>query len=48
MTVNVNGDDNNFLPKITTSQIEEQPVKDDITNELYVPLSSTIVIKRKT
>ena len=47
MTVNVNGDDNNFLPKITNSQIEEQPVRDVITNELYVPLSSTIVLKRK-
>ena len=34
------------LPK-KTSQIEEQLVRDDITNELYMPLSSTIVLKRK-
>ena len=35
------------LPKKTTSQIEEQHVMDYITNELYTPLSSTIVLKRK-
>ena len=44
---NDNGDDNISPPKITTSQIEEQLVSDDITNELYIPLSSTIVLKRK-
>ena len=44
---NDNGDDNISPPKITTSQIEEQLVRDDITNELYIPLSSTIVLKRK-
>ena len=33
-------------PEITTSQIQEQLVRDDITNELYMPLSSTIVLKR--
>ena len=44
---NDNGDDNTFPPKITTSQIEEQLVMDDITNELYIPLSSTVVSKRK-
>ena len=43
---NDNGDDNISPPKITTSQIEEQLVRDDITNELYMPLSSTIVLKR--
>ena len=42
-----NGDDNISLPEITTSQIEERLVKDDITNELYMPLSSTIVPKTK-
>ena len=42
-----NGDDNISPLKITTSQIEEQLVRDDITNELYIPLSSTIVLKRK-
>ena len=41
------GDDNNSPPKITTSQLQEQLVGDDITNELYMPLSSTIVLKRK-
>ena len=34
-------------PQITTSQIEEQLVRDDITNEIYMPLSSTTVLKRK-
>ena len=42
-----NGDDNIFLPEIITSQIEERLVRDDITNELYMPLSSKIVLKRK-
>ena len=42
-----NGDDNTFPPKITASQIQEQLVRDDITNELYMPLSSTIILKRK-
>ena len=42
-----NGDDNISPPEITTSQIEEQLVRDNITNELYMPLSSTIVLKRK-
>ena len=41
------GDDNLSPPKITTSQIEEQLVRDDFTNELYMPLSSTIIFKRK-
>ena len=44
-----NGDDNISPQKITTSQIEKQLVRVDITNELYIPLSSTstIVLKRK-
>ena len=42
-----NGDDNISPPKITTSPIEERLVRDDITNELYMPLSSTIALKRK-
>ena len=41
------GKDNISPPKITTSQIEERLVRDYITNELYMPLSSTIVLKRK-
>ena len=40
-------DDTISPPEITTSQIQEQLVRDDITNELYMPLSSTIVLKRK-
>ena len=47
MTTYDNGDDNISLPEITTSQIEEQLVRDDITNELYMSLPSTIVLKRK-
>ena len=42
-----NGDDNISPPAITFSQIAEQLPRDDITNELYMPLSSTIVLKRK-
>ena len=47
MTTYDNGDDNICPPEITTSQIEQRLVSDDITNELYMPLSSTIVLKRK-
>ena len=47
MTTYATGDDNISPPEITTSQIREQLVRDDITNELYMPLSSTIVLKRK-
>ena len=42
-----NGDDNISPPETTTSQTEERLVRDDITNELYMPLSSTVVLKRK-
>ena len=34
-------------PVITISQIEERLVRDETTNEPYMPLSSTIVLKRK-
>ena len=47
MTANDNGVDNISSPKITNSQTEEQIVRDDFTKELYLPLSSTIVLKRK-
>ena len=47
LTTYGNGDDNISPPKITTSQIEEQLVRDDFTTELYMPLSSTIILKRK-
>ena len=47
MTKYDNGDENISPPEITTSQIKERLVRDDITNELYMPLSSTIVLKRK-
>ena len=40
--------DNNISPHAKTIlQIEEQLLRDDMTNELYMPLSSTIVLKRK-
>ena len=39
------GDDNISPPKITTSQIDERLVRNDITIELYMPLSSKIVLK---
>ena len=42
-----NGDDDISPPAITISQIKERLVRDDNTNELYMPLSSTIVLKRK-
>ena len=42
-----NGDDNISPPVVTISQIEERLVRDETTNELYMPLSSTIVLKRK-
>ena len=47
LTTYGNGDDNISPPEITTSQIQKQLVKDENTNELYMPLSSTIVLKRK-
>ena len=42
-----NRDDNIPPPVITVSQIEERFVRDESTNELYMPLSPTIVPKRK-
>ena len=39
------GDDNISPPKITTSQTGKRLVRDDSTNELYMPSSSTIVLK---
>ena len=47
MTTYDNGDDKIYPPAMAKSQIEERLVRDDITNELYMPLSSTIVLKRK-
>ena len=47
MTANDNGDDHIFPPKTKNSLIEAQLVRDDIVNELYMPLSSTIFRKRK-
>ena len=46
MTTYDNEDENISPPEITTSQIKERFVRDDITNELYMPLFSTIVLKR--
>ena len=45
MTTYDNGDDNIPPPVITISQIEEQLVREETTNELYMPISSTIVLK---
>ena len=47
MTTYDTGDDNISPPRITTSQYEEGLLRDDITKELYMPLSSTIALKRK-
>ena len=47
LTTYGNGDDNISPPEITTSQIQEQLARDDITNEFYMQFSSTIVLKRK-
>ena len=47
MTTCDNGDDNISPPEITTSQMEERLVGDDITNGLYMPLSSTTVLTQK-
>ena len=47
MTTYDNGDDNISPPENTTLQIQEQLVRDDITTEIYMPLSSTIILKRK-
>ena len=47
MTTCDSGDDNISPPPITISQLEERLVRDDSTNELYMPLSSTNVLKRK-
>ena len=47
MTTCDSGDDNISQPAITISQIAEQLLRDDMTNEMYMPLSSTIVLKRK-
>ena len=47
ITANNSGDNNISTPKITNSQTEEQLVRDDMTYELYLPLSYTIVLKQK-
>ena len=47
LTTYDNGDDNISPREIATSQIKERLVRDDFTNELYMPLASTIVLKRK-
>ena len=43
MTTCDSGDDNISPPAKASLQIEEQLLRDDMTNELYMPLSSTIV-----
>ena len=47
MTTCDSTDNNISPPPITISQLEERLVRDDSTNELHMPLSSTIVLKRK-
>ena len=47
MTTYGNRDDNFFPSRNNNSQIEGRLVRDDVTNELYRPLSCTIVLKRK-
>ena len=47
ITANDIGDDDLTPPKTTASQIEEQLATDDVTNELYTPLPSTIILKLK-
>ena len=42
-----NGDDNISPPVKTNSQTEKQLLRDETTKELYMPLSSTINLKRK-
>ena len=44
---NDNRDEKIFPPKTTNSQVEEEHVRDDTTNELNMPLSSIFVLKRK-
>ena len=47
MTANNVGVDNILPPKKTTSQIQNRIVKPEFMNELFMPLSSTLVLKRK-
>ena len=47
ITANEIGDDSFSPPKIATSQIEEQLLRDDIAIQLYMPQSSTIILKRE-
>ena len=47
MTTCDSTDNNISPPPITISKLEERLVRDDSTNEVYMPLSSTIVLKRK-
>ena len=47
IAANDSGDYNISPHKITASQTEERLVRDETTNELYTPLSSTFVLKRK-
>ena len=42
-----NGDSSKYPLTSTTPHIEERLVRDEQTNELYLPLSSTVVLKRK-
>ena len=47
MRANDSGDDSNCPLKMAIWQIEEELARDQFTYELYMPLSSTFVLKRK-
>ena len=47
MTASYSGDESISPPKITTSQTGRRLVRDETTKDLHMPLSSTIVLKRK-
>ena len=47
MIADYSGDGNFPPPKITSSQIEERLVRDETTEEIYMPMSSTLILKRK-
>ena len=45
MAANDSGDDNISRPGIITFKTEEQLMRDDITKEIYMPVSPTFVIE---
>ena len=47
VTTTLNGDKTNVPLTTATPLIEEALVKDEKTNEVYLPLTSTVILKRK-